>query len=231
MPPNRLRGAPVAPMLGLAKTERVLALMTAAHQSLVLVTTHGMTRRLAAGSVLSAEYGSPLMELKSGDRVVSACPADEDIDLVIVADDARALRTPVSGLSLRSSSGGAVGMRLYAGVSAVGAGVIAAGLPDAGDAAVGASADADAGDAAVGTGAAGIVMSTTTGGLKATLCSELPPRGGRGGRGILVAKLARGEKVSTAAVIPDPSPDSRGDSHSASGAGFCPRLRHRQRCG
>ena len=205
---NRLRGSPVAPMLGLAKTERVLTLVTAEHHSTVLVTARGMTRRISAESVLSAEYGSQLINLEPGDRVVSAFPADDDLHLVIVADDAKALRTPAAGLSLRSTARGAVGMRLNGGVSVVGAGVVAVdGAPDADG--------IPAGDGAC------VVISTTAGGLKATSCSELATQS-RGGRGVLVAKLVASEKVSAVAVVPGliavPSGGSGSDYASLSGS-------------
>ena len=235
---NRVRGAAVAPMLGLAKKEKVLALITDGREQLVVVTASGMVRRLNAGSVLKSGSGDPAIDLRPGDRLAAAFPAADDADLVIVADDAKVLRTPAAAFpssSMGRDRSGAIGMRLTYGVEVVGAGSVASadmktggGLPDGlgheASVAVGlpgiASVAADrpgsvsAIDQTPGDGL--VVVATSTGGLKATLCDELPTRG-RGGRGLFVAKLIDGEQIIAVAVVSATNPGFTA-SGAASGA-------------
>lgn len=281
---SRSRGAPVAPMLGLAKAERVLALVTDGHESLLAVTASGMAVRLRAESVLSAKYGDPIVELAAGDRVVSAFPASDDADLVIVTGDAKALRTPVSDFRKLSSvrpSRGVIGIRPRSGAEVAGAGVVAraagagaAGVPSdaaaeesgrtgAGGRGTAAAASGGSGldgsgqqadlftsdrgglggsdprgrpgrdhSAPPGSGASGadggvVVVATTAGGLKATSCDDLAPRG-RGGQGVFIAKLGDGERVSAVAVVPGcasgPAADAGTDA-VGSGAGWRPGVK------
>ena len=171
---NRVRGADAAALFGLGSSERVLGLVADRDERLVLVTALGTAKRLAADEVLGLETGSPVIALAPGDRVVAAFTAPEDADIVIAADDGRALRlASVSVRVQRPSAAGVSGMKLREGASAVGAGAVI-------------------GDAV-------LLQATSTGGLKSTSCAELPTQG-RGGQGVLAAKLSSGETVTVAVV-------------------------------
>ena len=200
---SSLRGADVASTFGLEKSERVLALMAACDdglsdkpsedlgERLVVVTETGLVCRFDNATVMATGQGEFVIGLQSDDRVAAAFLASDKTDLVIVASDAKALRVPSSAFPLKSAgSAGVIGMRLRAGVNVVTAGVAAAGVA----AELRVAADAECVSAA-----SVVVMSTSAGGLKTTQCDELVARG-RGGRGVLIAKLADQEKIAAAVV-------------------------------
>ena len=119
-----------------------------------------------------------MIALREGDRVACAFTAPDDADLVVAADDGRALRLEASSVRVqRRPAAGVAGIKLRDGAVPVGAGAVV-------------------GDPAL------VVATGTNGGpsgIKATLCSELPTQG-RGGQGVLVVKLPAGERVIAAAV-------------------------------
>ena len=175
---NRVRGVDASSVFGLGSGERVLALVTAGDDRLVIVTAAGIVKRMDAEEVLDSRPGSSLIALREGDKVVCAFTAPDEADLVIAADDGRALRMEASSVRVqRRGAAGMAGIKLRKGAVPVGAGAV--------------SADSM------------LVVATTTGGaeggLKVTACSELPTQG-RGGQGVLVVKLATGESVVAAAV-------------------------------
>ena len=175
---NRVRGVDASSVFGLGSGERVLALVAAGDDKLVIVTVAGIIKRMDAEEVLDSRPGSPLIALREGDQVVCAFTAPDEADLVIAADDGRALRMEASSVRVqRRGAAGMAGIKLLEGAVPVGAGAV--------------SADSM------------LVVATTTGGaeggLKATACSELPTQG-RGGQGVLVVKLATGESVVAATV-------------------------------
>ena len=171
---NRVRGADAAAHLDLDARERVVALVSAGDHPLVLVTAGGMVKRLTADEVLGSKPASPVIALEQGDRVAAAFAAPDDSDIVILADDGRALRMAASSVRVQRRGGsGVVGVKLIEGSSVVGAGAVL-------------------GDVV-------LVQGTSTGGLKTTYCSELPTQG-RGGQGVLAVKLQPGETVAVVAV-------------------------------
>ena len=175
---NRIRGVDASSVFGLDSGERVLALVAAGDNKLVIVTAAGTIKRIDADEVLASPPGSPLIALREGDHVVSAFTAADDADLVIAADDGRALRMEASSVRVqRRGAAGMAGIKLREGSVPVGAGAV----------------DRDS---------VLVVATSATGGetgIKATPCSELPTQG-RGGQGVLVVKLATGESVVAAAV-------------------------------
>jgi len=175
---NRLRGAPVAPMLGLHKRERVLALAAEDDDGLVVVTAAGVVRRLTAAQALATGYGAPVIALKPGDSVAAAFSAGDESDLIILADDAKALRVTAGAFVAGGQMGGAIGMKPREGAAVVFAGE----APEQG----------------------ALVMATGAGGIKATALSDIPRRG-RGGAGVLAAKLASGDSVTAGAMTSIPA--------------------------
>ena len=175
---NRLRGADASSVFDLDAGERVLALVAGGNDRLVMVTAGGGIKRIEADEVLDSSPGSSLIALGAGDRLACAFTAPDDVDLVLAADDGRALRMEVSSVRVqRRGAAGMAGIKLREGSVPVGAGAVV------GDPVL-----------MVATSAAGAGS-----GVKATHCSELPTQG-RGAQGVLIVKLQPGESVVAAAV-------------------------------
>ena len=174
---NRVRGSDAAATFGLGPKERILSLVSASDDRLVLVTSRGAVRRLAADEVLRAHPGSQLVALAPDDRVVAAFMAPEEVDIVIAADDGRALRMASSSVRIQGpGASGVAGIKLVDEAAAVGAGAVL-------------------GDAV-------LIQATSSAGVKSTYCAELPTQG-RGSQGVLAVKLAAGETVTFATVGAD----------------------------
>ena len=174
---NRVRGSDAAATFGLGPKERILSLVSASDDRLVLVTSRGAVRRLAADEVLRVHPGSQLVALAPDDRVVAAFMAPEEVDIVIAADDGRALRMASSSVRIQGpGASGVAGIKLVDEAAAVGAGAVL--------------------------GNAVLIQATTSAGVKSTYCAELPTQG-RGSQGVLAVKLAAGETVIFATVGAD----------------------------
>ena len=179
---NRVRGVDASAVFGLDSGERVLALVSDGSDKLVMVTAGGIIKRLDTDEVLGAPAGSSLIALGEGDRLACAFTAPEDADIVVAANDGRALRLEASSVRLqRRTAAGMAGIKLREGSSPVGAGVV---LDDS---------------ALVVATSSGRTAGAGGSGIKVTHCSELPAQG-RGTQGVLVVKLLAGESVVAAAV-------------------------------
>ena len=179
---SRVRGVDAASVFGLDSGERVLSVVAEGNDRLVMVTAGGVIKRLDADEVLGSPPGSSLIALSAGDRVACAFTAPDDVDLVVAADDGRALRMDASSVRLqRRGAAGMAGIKLREGCAPVGAGAVI------GDSVL-----------LVATSTAGTSRGSGSG-LKSTHCSELPTQR-RGGQGVLVVKLLPGESVVAAAV-------------------------------
>ena len=174
---NRVRGSDAAAAFGLRPNERILSLVAASDDRLVLVTSRGAVGRLSTDEVLRASPGSQLVAVAPDDRVVAAFMVPEEVDIVIAADDGRALRMASSSVRIRRPGGpGVAGMRLVDKAVAVGAGAVL-------------------GDAV-------LIQATSVGGVKSTYCAELPTQG-RGSQGVFAIRLGTGEAVTFATVGAD----------------------------
>ena len=171
---GRARGAGAAQAFGTNRGEVIHTVVAEGDEHLVVVTANGVAKRLTQDEVRATKSGKPLLKLRPGDRVVAAFTAHDGVDLVIVASDGQALRTPVDAVSVQGrGAAGVAGMKLRSGVVVVGA------APVLGD------------DT--------LITVTDTGGVKATPLSELEARG-RGGIGVRVSKLADGSALSLAHI-------------------------------
>ena len=171
---GRARGAGAAQAFGTNRGEVIHTVVAEGDEHLVVVTANGVAKRLTQDEVRATRSGKPLLKLRPGDRVVAAFTAHDGVDLVIVASDGQALRTPVDAVSVQGrGAAGVAGMKLRSGVVVVGA------APVLGD------------DT--------LITVTDTGGVKATPLSELEARG-RGGIGVRVSKLADGSALSLAHI-------------------------------
>ena len=171
---GRARGAGAAQAFGTNRGEVIHTVVAEGDEHLVVVTANGVAKRLTQDEVRATRSGKPLLNLRPGDRVVAAFTAHDGVDLVIVASDGQALRTPVDAVSVQGrGAAGVAGMNLRSGVVVVGA------APVLGDNT--------------------LITVTDTGGVKATPLSELEARG-RGGIGVRVSKLADGSALSLAHI-------------------------------
>jgi len=171
---GRARGAGAAQAFGTNRGEVIHTVVAEGDEHLVVVTANGVAKRLTQDEVRATRSGKPLLKLRPGDRVVAAFTAHDGVDLVIVASDGQALRTPVDAVSVQGrGAAGVAGMKLRSGVVVVGAAPV---LSD---------------DT--------LITVTDTGGIKATPLSELEARG-RGGIGVRVSKLADGSALSLAHI-------------------------------
>jgi DNA gyrase subunit A len=173
---GRARGAGAAQAFGTNRGEVIHTVVAEGTEHLVVVTANGVAKRLTLDEVQATRNGRQLLKLRAGDRVVAAFTAPEGVDLVIVASDGQALRTPVDSVSVQGrGAAGVAGMKLKGGAVVIGAAAI------------------DGDDT--------LITVTDSGGVKATPTSELESRG-RGGIGVRVSKLADGSSISTAHVGP-----------------------------
>jgi len=173
---GRARGAGAAQAFGTNRGEVIHTVVAEGTEHLVVVTANGVAKRLTLDEVQATRNGRQLLKLRAGDRVVAAFTAPDGVDLVIVASDGQALRTPVDSVSVQGrGAAGVAGMKLKGGAVVIGAAAI------------------DGDDT--------LITVTDSGGVKATPTSELESRG-RGGIGVRVSKLADGSSISTAHVGP-----------------------------
>lgn len=126
------RGASVVEMLSLKRGESVVGLLDAAvgaaHGAgseaapVALVTRSGRAKRVARAALSGRRGSGMLMNLAEGDAVVAAFDAPDGTDVVIVASDGRALRTPANGINEQGpAAGGVVAMKLVGGATVVAA--------------------------------------------------------------------------------------------------------------
>ncbi len=173
---GRARGAGAAQAFGTNRGEVIHTVVAEGTEHLVVVTANGVAKRLTLDEVQATRNGRQLLKLRAGDSVGAAFTAPDGVDLVIVASDGQALRTPVDSVSVQGrGAAGVAGMKLKGGAVVIGAAAI------------------DGDDT--------LITVTDSGGVKATPTSELESRG-RGGIGVRVSKLADGSSISTAHVGP-----------------------------
>jgi len=172
---GRSRGAAANQVFGTNKGEDILTIVTATGtEPIVLVTRNGIAKRVTAEEVAGTTTAKLIMKLKDTDRIAAAFPAPEGVDIVIVASDAQALRTPASDISVQGrGASGVAGMKLRPGASVVAAG------PVLGD---------------------GIVATVTDlGTAKATPFEDITSKG-RGGQGVRLTKFTKEKTIVLAHV-------------------------------
>jgi DNA gyrase subunit A len=128
--------------------------------------------------------GRPVIKLAPKDRVVAAFPAGGDEEVVLIASDAQALRTPVSSISIQGPGArGVAGIKLKGTARVVGAG----------------PAPTD-GAATSGPGYAAITV-TDRGTAKVTATEEIPSKG-RGTGGVRLTRFKDEHRIDFAWVGP-----------------------------
>jgi DNA gyrase subunit A len=175
---SRTRGVASSQLFGTNRNEEVLTISSGPFGGhMVLVTEGGVAKRISAEELEGTRSGSTVMRLKEGDRLVAAFICADDLDIVMVADNASVLRTAVDGISVQGrGAGGVAGMKVKDGSKLIAAGQINAEIWD------------------------GAVVSVTSNAeAKATPYDELPVKG-RGGSGVRLTKLRDGERLPTAFI-------------------------------
>jgi DNA gyrase subunit A len=175
---GRSRGREAVEVIGADRNDAAIGLATAEGHPLVLVTAHGVVKRLDRAAALAQKPGRPVIALAERDRVVAVLEAGDTDDLVIVASDAQCLRLPVSAISVQGPSArGVSGMTLRGNARVVGAGLAREG---------------------------GVVVSVTDlGTAKATSVEEIPAKG-RGTGGVRLTRFRDESRLDYAWVgVPD----------------------------
>ncbi|MDZ7679133.1 MAG: DNA topoisomerase (ATP-hydrolyzing) [Acidimicrobiales bacterium] len=173
---GRNRGANAAEVVDLKHGERVITLLVPGDDMVLLVTRSGIAKRITAAELAGTKSGGAVIGLKGDDRLVAAMPAPDDADVVMVTDDAQALRTAVAGVSVQGrGASGVAGMKVKAGAAVIAAGLV----PDG----------------------AMILSVTDTGTAKLTDAAEIPAKG-RGAGGVRLTRFKTEKHLAFARVGP-----------------------------
>ncbi|MFP3905458.1 MAG: DNA topoisomerase (ATP-hydrolyzing) subunit A [Acidimicrobiales bacterium] len=173
---GRNRGANAAEVVDLKHGERVITLLVPGDDTVLLVTRSGVAKRITGEELAGTRSGGTVIGLKGDDRLVAALPAPDDTEVVMVTDDAQALRTAVGGVSVQGrGASGVAGMKVKTGAS-----IIAAGLAPDG---------------------AMILSVTDAGTAKLTDAAEIPAKG-RGAGGVRLTRFKTETHLTFAHVGP-----------------------------
>lgn len=154
----------------------MITLLVPGDDMVLLVTRSGIAKRITAAELAGTKSGGAVIGLKGDDRLVAAMPAPDDADVVMVTDDAQALRTAVAGVSVQGrGASGVAGMKVKAGAAVIAAGLV----PDG----------------------AMILSVTDTGTAKLTDAAEIPAKG-RGAGGVRLTRFKTEKHLAFARVGP-----------------------------
>lgn len=172
---KRSRGATAGALLGLSRGEKILALLGGGEERLLGVTAKGMGKKVTQDEVLSAAGGGTIIDLADGDELVAAILVPSGGDLVIASSDGQVLRTNIEQFTEKGGAKvGALAMKPSDGAEIVGA-------------------------VSVGGDEQALLVATIKGRVKATPLSDLSAKG-KGGQGMRIAKLAKGEAIASVGV-------------------------------
>lgn len=177
---GRSRGAAANQLFGTNRGERVLAVFSGpVSDHIVLFTRSGVAKRISSDELAGTRPGQTVMRLKDGDSLAAAFACPDGYDIIVVADDAMALRTPVDGISVQGrGAGGVAGMKLKGQAAVIAVGPVDPEIWD------------------------GVVVTVHPGAEgKATPYDELGAKG-RGGGGVRLTKLRDSKPLQGAYVGP-----------------------------
>ena len=181
---GRSRGKAVGEVYPADRGETVISIVGPEGDPIVVVTATGMAKRLDRAALAELRSGRPVINLAPKDRVVAAFAAAGDEEVVLIASDAQALRTPVSSIAIQGPAArGVAGIKLKGTARVVGAG------PAPNDAA-----------ATSGPGHAAITV-TDRGTAKVTAIEEIPSKG-RGTGGVRLTRFKDEHRIDFAWVGP-----------------------------
>ena len=180
------RGQHVANLLAFQPDERIAEVLALTDYQvapyLVLATSSGLVKKSRLGEFDSARAGGIIaISLRDDDEVIAARLVSQDQDLVLVSRHAQAIRFRASDDALRPmgrATSGVIGMRFSGGDELLGMYVVSDG--------------------------ADVLIATDGGYAKRTPADQYPVQG-RGGRGVVTARIveARGELVGALMVHPE----------------------------
>jgi len=175
---GRARGLAASQVFGMNRNETALTIVSGPVDGhIVLISAKGVAKRLTVDELEGTRSGSTIMRLRDGDSLAAAFACPDGIDIMMVANNAYALRTSVTGISVQGrGAAGVAGMKLKDDTAIIAAGPVG---PEAWD---------------------GAVVSVSSGAeAKATPFDELPTKG-RGGGGVRLTKLKDNEPLRGAFV-------------------------------
>ena len=183
---GRSRGVDVVEVFRLSEGETPLTLLASdppatrngsqAPEELMLVTRRGVAKRMSISELDELSEPVQLLPTEEGDEVAAAFVCAPETEMMIVADNNRALRLSAAGIILRrKGSVGVAAMKLLPGAQVVAAGAVI--------------------------GEAALVVLTSLGAAKSTSCGDFRTLG-RGGQGIKIADLKDGETIQSAYIGP-----------------------------
>ncbi|GAA2722832.1 DNA gyrase/topoisomerase IV subunit A [Cellulomonas aerilata] len=218
--PSLSGGVPVGEVVVLDAGESVvgLASLDPAAPSLALGTAGGVVKRVVPGDVPANRDAWDLITLKDGDEVVSAAPATDDDELVLVSSDASLLHFPAALVRPQGrAAGGMAGIKLADGQRVVFFGVCPPAGPEGSD---GTQDPAD-GTGEVGTGR-GLAVVTIAGSSSAlpgtevgtvkTTPFDLYPGKGRATGGVRAHRFLKGEDALVLAWVGPTPPRATGSA-------------------
>ena len=121
---GRSRGRPADETFGADRGDTIVALTGTPGGPLAITTALGIVKRIDRQALADLRPGKTVINLAKNDRVVAVVDTDEGDELVIVASDGQALRTPTDAISLQGPAAkGVAGMALRGTARVVAAGV------------------------------------------------------------------------------------------------------------
>lgn len=166
---GRSRGKPAGEVFDADRGETVVTILGTEGSPLMVATALGVAKRIERSTLADLRDGKPMIKLAPKDRIVAAFEVAEDDDVVLVASDAQALRTPASGISVQGPTAkGVAGIGLKGTARVVAAGVAAP---------------------------SGVVVTVTDRGTaKMTSIDDVPPKG-RGTGGVRLTKFSDENRI------------------------------------
>jgi len=175
---GRTRGSATDQLFGTNKSEQVLFVASGAVDGhIVMITQRGVAKRITYAELAATKSGTTVMRLKDGDAVAACFTCPDGADIVMVANNAYALRTGVDAVSVQGrGASGVAGMKLKGDARIIAAGPVPADVWD------------------------GVVVSISGGAeAKATPFDELAAKG-RGTGGVRLTKPRNNEPIRAAFV-------------------------------
>jgi len=175
---SRTRGGAADQVFGTNRGEKILTIASGSIDGhLVLISQRGVAKRITIEELEGTKPGGTVMRLKDGDQLAAAFACADGCDIIMVTDQAVALRTAVDAISVQGrGAAGVAGMKLKDGAVILAAGPVGADVWD------------------------GVVLSVTNSSeAKLTPFDELAAKG-RGTGGVRLTKLKDGDSVTLAWV-------------------------------
>jgi DNA gyrase subunit A len=175
---GRSRGKPAAEAFASDRGDEIVSILPGTGRQLLLITALGSAKRLDWDALVELRPGRPVLSLAPKDRVLAVLEVDPADQVVLVASDAQALRTPVDSISVQGPAArGVAGMALRGTARVVGAGPVGAAASQS----------------------AVVVTVTDRGTAKVTAAAEVPVKG-RGTGGVRLTKFGDERRIDFAWV-------------------------------